>query len=201
MVPLNPLTEYLDTVHSDGSNFRVFMGAPTKHIKSWQISKMQDISTPARGVKQLTLYQDEVQPEHDLIDVANKEFYADYYSNGGLNAEESPIPNKPTLNATITTASSTIRTGGSYKTLKLTITDELGEDVTDTYLSITPISWTCSIDDVDMTYDPMVVWLPQTESYVMKIKLNKDNSYLGKILTINCTVDADTQAEIKLSII
>lgn len=67
MVPLNPLTEYLDTVHSDGSNMRVLVGAPTKHIKSWQISKMQDGATPARGIKTLTLYQDEVKPT-DLID-------------------------------------------------------------------------------------------------------------------------------------
>ncbi len=197
MVPLNPLTEYLDTVHSDGSNMRVLVGAPTKHIKSWQISKMQDGATPARGIKTLTLYQDEVKPT-DLIDVANKEFYADYYSSDGLAAQDEVLG---TLNAVINTINDTIKVGGSYKTLSVTVIDANGNDVTATYTPLlTPASWECYIDGVNMTSSLLVTWKPQTTNDTIKIKLEKDYTYIKKELVIKCNITPTLVGTITLSI-
>ena len=177
MVPLNPLTEYLDTVHSDGSNMRVLVGAPTKHIKSWQISKMQDGATPARGIKTLTLYQDEVKPT-DLIDVANKEFYADYYSSDGLAAQDEVLG---TLNAVINTINDTIKVCGSYKTLSVTVIDANGNDVTATYTPLlTPASWVCLYRWSE--YDKFFISYMEATGYNdhIKIKLEKTIRILRK---------------------
>lgn len=201
LLPMNTLTEYISTVHPISKrNMRVFVGAPTKNIRAWVISKIQDNQAPARGVKQVTLYQHEVDTETDLIDVENREFYCDYRAVSGTQAvEPNEIPIITKLNASITSANDSLKVGGSYKLLKLKIMNG-EEDVTDSYKDTIELdSWECYVDDIKIT-EP-ITWSEQADKSTIKVKFAKDSSYIGKTMFVVCNIKPNLVAKIELKLV
>lgn len=101
----------------------------------------------------------------------------------------------PTVSAKLSTSTSTIKVGGSYKTMTTSFYDLDGNDVTsDTIANLTveDFVWTCSIDGEDYTNNTdLVTWYRSSSDAVnkYKIKLANDRSYIGRTFTVNvvCT--------------
>ena len=98
----------------------------------------------------------------------------------------------------ITTSSDTIKLGGSYKTLTCLFADKDGQDITATVIANMTTSdfvWTCFVDNVELTNDSFVTWRAGAEVNQKKIKLGSNNSYIGKMITIKCTVNGVTASK------
>lgn len=123
--------------------------------------------------------------------------WADYYTSSieptnPTNPSE-PTPTPSSNSAKITASTSTIKIGGSYKTLSVSVFDESGTDITDNY-SEADVQWTCEIDGVDFTKNTDVItWLNGNAFNKQKIKFCNDRSYLQKILEVKCTVTKDEE--------
>ena len=107
----------------------------------------------------------------------------------------------PTYTLSITTSTNMIKVGGSYKTLTCHFADN-GQDITETVIAnmtADDFTWTCFVDNVDLTNDSFIIWRAGTDVNQKKIKLGSNNSYIGKTLTIKCTVNGVT-ASIDLEI-
>lgn len=189
-MPLNSITEKIWYTTESNSNMRVLVGAVTEHPLAWIISKVENVK-PA-GIQKLTFYQSEFNPHTDYVNLETGEMYADYYTssieptNPTNPSEPTPIPTSNS--AKITASTSTIKIGGSYKTLSVSVIDENGVDITDNY-SDADVKWTCSIDGIDYTDNSDVItWLNGNTFNKQKIKFCNDRSYLQKILEVKCTV-------------
>ena len=99
----------------------------------------------------------------------------------------------------ITTSTDTITLGRSYKTLTCIFADKDGNDITQTVIAnmtTADFTWTCFVDDVDLTNDTSFVkWLNGADVNQEKIKLAENNSYIGKMITIKCTVNGVTASK------
>lgn len=98
----------------------------------------------------------------------------------------------------ITTSTDTIKLGGSYKTLTCRFTDKDGQDITETVIAnmtTADFTWTCFVDNVELTNDSFVTWREGAEVNQKKIKLGSNNSYIGKMITIKCTVNGVTASK------
>ena len=195
-LPMNLITEKIHYITEDSEeNQRLIISSLSPNPSVWIVSKIQDINP--FGVLKLT-YKQTVFDEHtDYIDWETGDMYADYYVNNIAPIDED-VKNK--ITSVITALNNYIKVGGSYKLLTVKFTDDYGNDVTDEYSElITLENWKCSVDDVDMTENELITWLPQTEFNKMKIKFGKDLSFLSKVLKIQCVVD-DIIGEIELEL-
>lgn len=98
----------------------------------------------------------------------------------------------------ISASTSTIKIGGSYKSLSCLFTDLSGNDITETTIvdmTADDFIWTCFVDDVELTNNSFVTWRAGTEVNQKKIKLGSNNSYIGQTLTIKCTVNGVTASK------
>lgn len=191
-LPLNPITEKFWYTNDNTQNMRVLVGALTEKPVAWTISKVENANE--LGIQMLTLYQDFFNEHTDYVNLETGEMYADYYS-----SDISPIdPTEPTPTpsfkyGTITASTSTIKIGGSYKTLTTSVYDENGTDITDSY-SDAVFNWTCSIEDADSTeLATVITWLDGTTFNKKKIKFSNNRSYLEKILKVKCEIIKDTE--------
>lgn len=195
-LPMNLITERIHYITEDSEeNQRLIISSLSPNPSVWIVSKIQDINP--FGVLKLT-YKQTVFDEHtDFIDWETGDMYADYYVNNIAPIDEDV---KNNITSVITALNNYIKVGGSYKLLTVKFTDDDGNDVTDQYSElITLENWKCSVDDVDMTDNELITWLPQTEFNKMKIKFGKDLSFLSKVLKIQCVVD-DIVGEIELEL-
>ena len=104
----------------------------------------------------------------------------------------------PTYTLSITTSSDTIKLGGSYKNLTCLFADKNGQDITATVITnmtADDFTWTCFVDNVELTNNSFVTWRAGTEVNQKKIKLGSNNSYIGKMITIKCTVNGVTASK------
>lgn len=195
-LPMNLITERIHYITEDSEeNQRLIISSLSPNPSVWIVSKIQDINP--FGVLKLT-YKQTVFDEHtDFIDWETGDMYADYYVNNIAPIDEDV---KNNITSVVTALNNYIKVGGSYKLLTVKFTDDDGNDVTDQYSElITLENWKCSVDDVDMTDNELITWLPQTEFNKMKIKFGKDLSFLSKVLKIQCVVD-DIIGEIELEL-
>lgn len=190
-IPINPITEQLSYVE-ENKNKRLVLSALIKKPHVWQISKVEN--TKPLGLIKITLDQDSWDEHTDYVNLETGEMYADYYD-----SDISPIdPTEPTPTpssnyGTITASTSTIKIGGSYKTLTTSVYDENGTDITDSY-SDAVFNWTCSIEDADSTeLATVITWLDGTTFNKKKIKFSNNRSYLEKILKVKCEIIKDTE--------
>ena len=165
---------------------RLVVSAKTKHPIVWKLTKVE--TTSPLGIQTLTFYQNYWDPYKDYIEYDDNGeiigMWADYYSN----IIEPSDPNDPSpiaaLSANISTSTPTIKIGGGYKTLTITITDNSGEDITSKY-SDANYEWTCYVNDADLT--DIVSWRDGASFNQKKIRYPNDSSQLGRILCISCT--------------
>ena len=171
---------------------RVLVSAFTDNPVAWIISKVETANN--LGLQMLTLYQDFFDQNKDYVEKDSDGniigLWADYYdSNIEPTDPDTPSPTPSNTYGKITASTSTIKVGGSYKTLTLKLYDADDNEVTDNYSSAT-FDWTCYIkgNETDDLSDK-VTWLNGSLFNQKKIKFPDDRSYLDKILVIKCVVD------------
>lgn len=173
---------------------RVLVSARTNNPIAWVISKIEN-ANPA-GLQMVTLYQDFFNQHRDYIekDETGKiiGMWADYYDNAPISEPSFSIDLKPDVineYGEITSSTSSIKIGGSYKNLSLKIYDHENNNITSEY-SNNIFNWSCFVIDgntkIDLTQK--VNWLNGKEFNQKKIKFINDRSYLGKQLEIKCVV-------------
>lgn len=193
---MNDITERIHYISEDNeNNQRLIISTVSPNPSVWQVSKVQDLNP--LGILKLT-YKQTVFDEHtDYIDWNTGEMYADYYVNDIAPIEEET---PETITAKVTSINNYIKIGGSYKLLTITFTDEDKNDITDEYLDdISLANWKCYVDDVDLTASDLISWKAESDNNKVKIKFNKDLSYLTKVLKVQCSVDGVT-GEIELEL-
>ena len=173
---------------------------------AWKVSKLERANV--RGRTKITLAQNAFDPHSDYIEKDSDGniigLWADYYdSNIEPTDPDIPSPTPLSIHGKITASTSTIKVGGSYKTLTLKLYDADNNEITDNYSSHSPndFKWTCSITNGNKTTDlsDKVTWLNGSLFNQKKIKFPDDRSYLDKILVIKCVVDGvETVEEFEL---
>ena len=104
----------------------------------------------------------------------------------------------PTYTLSITTSSDNIKLGGGYKTMNCMFADKDGQDITATVIAnmtTADFTWTCFIEGTEFTNSSFVTWREGAEVNQKKIKLGSNNSYIGKMITIKCTVNGVTASK------
>lgn len=199
-LPTNSISDTISYISNDNeSNQRIIIdipnyGNPNWIPNTWKVSKIERANV--RGRTKITLAQNVFDSHRDYIEKDSEGniigLWADYYTssieptNSTNPSEPTPIPTSNS--AKITASTSTIKIGGSYKTLSVSVLGENGVDITDNY-SDADVKWTCSIDSVDFTDNTNVIaWLKGNTFNKQKIKFCNDRSYLQKILEVKCTV-------------
>ena len=190
-IPINPITEQLSYIE-ENKNKRLVLSALIKKPHVWQISKVEN--TKPLGIIKITLDQDSWDEHTDYVNLETGEMYADYYDSDIAPTDPTePTPTPSSNYGTITASTSTIKIGGSYKTLTATVFDENGTDITDSY-SDADFEWYCSVDGTDLTENTdIITWLDCTTFNKKKIKFSNDRSYLEKILEVKCEIIKDTE--------
>ena len=183
---------------------RLVVSALTKNVLIWSVTKIEN-AQPI-GLQKLTLYQTSWNEHTDgyaYDEYGNYVPYANYYdSNIEPTDPDTPSPTPSNTYGKITASTSTIKVGGSYKTLTLKLYDADNNEITDTAiadLTRDDFVWTCSCDGIDLTNSDKVTWLSGSGINQAKIKFADDRSYLNKILVIKCVVDSvETTEEFEL---
>lgn len=156
------------------------------------VSKVERVNV--RGRTKLTLYQKPFNSNTDYIEKDENGIIIGLWANyfGGTaptDPDTKPTPSPVTnILATITSSASTIKVGGSYRTLNIKLSNNSGEDVTDTFDSKSNFDWHFEIDDEE--YKSII--RNDISFCQMKIKFPDDYDYVGKILTIYCTITNET---------
>lgn len=197
-IPINPFTERLSYLNGEGKNQRIVLSAPIAKPLVWQVSKVEN--TKPLGIIKITLDQDVWDNNTDYVNLDTGEMFADYYdSNIEPTDPDTPSPTPSTTYGKITASTSTIKVGGSYKTLTLKLYDVDDNEITENYSSAT-FKWTCYIKGNETEdLSDKVTWLNGSLFNQKKIKFSDDRSYLNKILVIKCVVDgAETAEEFEL---
>ena len=73
-----------------------------------------------------------------------------------------------------------------------------GQDITETVvadMTTADFTWTCFIEDTEFTDNTFVTWKAGTTANSKKIKLGSDYNYIGKTITIKCTVNGVTASK------
>lgn len=200
-LPLNNITENINYVDENSTNQRMIISAKTKHPLVWKLTKLEN--TKPLGLLQLTFSQTSFDQNNDYIEKDDDGniigMWADYFSSTEPTDPDTPSPTPSTTYGKITASTSTIKVGGSYKTLTLKLYGADGNEITDNYSSHSPddFKWTCSITNGNKTTDlsDVVSWLKGSLFNQRKIKFPNDRSYLGKILDVKCIVDGIETAE------
>lgn len=190
-LPLNPITEKIWYTNESSKNMRVLVSSFTDNAVAWQISKVENAQP--LGVQKLTLYQDFFDQHRDYIEKDSDGniigMWASYFDSEIAPTDPSTPTTPPSsITARISTSTSTIKVGGSYKNLTVNLFNDSNEDITTEYADAT-FTWTCSIDDEDWT--DKVTWRAGTEYNQKKVKFPNDTSTISKILSIKCEIVKD----------
>ena len=181
---MNSITEKFWYSDDDTKNMRLIVSALIKTPITWRITKCENAQP--LGIQKLTLYQDRFNDHTDYVDMETGEMYANYFDSEIAPTDPStPTPSPSSITAKISASTSTIKVGGSYKSLTVNLYNDSNEDITTEYSDAT-ISWSCSIDNEDWT--DKVTWRDGTEFNQKKLKIPNDSSAIGKILTVKCTI-------------
>lgn len=200
-LPLNDITENINYVDENSSNQRMIISAKTKHPLAWKLTKLEN--TKPLGLLQLTFSQTPFDQNNDYIEKDDNGniigMWADFYKSISPTDPNTPSPTPSNTYGKITASTSTIKVGGSYKTLTLKLYDVDNNEVTDNYSSAT-FDWACYIKDNETDdLSDKVTWLNGSLFNQKKIKFPDDRSYLDKILVIKCVVnDIVTTEEFEL---
>ena len=192
-LPLNTITENINYIDENSTNQRMIISAKTKHPLVWKLTKLEN--TKPLGLLQLTFSQTTFDPNNDYIEKDDNGniigMWADYFSSIEPADPDTPTPTPSTTYGKITASTSTIKVGGSYKTLTLKLYDADDNEVTDNYSSAT-FDWSCYIkgNETDDLSESGVATLIEGSSVFnqAKIKFADDRSYLGKILVVRCCI-------------
>lgn len=196
LLPMNKITERIYYTDELDKNQRIVISANTFRPIVWQVSKVEHMVCGRFGLQRLTFMQTQWNDERDYKDenAINPDgtpdvfaMYADY------NDSTVPVESSLAINprCEINTSTYVIKAGGGYKTLTAVFYDINGVDITEQYVSqISTANWCFLIDDEDITNSEIISVIGQEQSNKIKLKFNKDLSYINKVLTIKCVVDS-----------
>ena len=200
-LPLNDITENINYVDENSVNQRMIISAKTKHPLAWKLTKLEN--TKPLGLLQLTFSQTPFDQNNDYIEKDDNEniigMWADYFSYTEPTDPDTPSPTPSNTYGKITASTSTIKVGGSYKTLTLKLYDADNNEVTDNYSSAT-FNWTCYIKGNETDDLSEVITLTKSSLFnQVKIKFADNREYLDKILVVYCRVFDEHEGYINVS--
>ena len=195
-IPTNEISDTIYYVSEDNNtNQRLIVDIPNYSIENWTpntwvVSKVERVNV--RGRTKLTLYQKPFNSNTDYIEKDENGIitglWANYFDGTAPTDPSNPTTPQSSNTARISASTSTIKVGGSYKNLTVTLFNASNEDITPEYADST-FTWTCSIDDEDWT--DKVTWRAGTEYNQKKVKFPNDTSVIGKILSVKCEIVKD----------
>ena len=197
ILPLNPITEKVFYVNDANQNQRLIISAMTENPRTWKVSKCEDMLMGDFGLMRLTFVQEAFNVATDFVDYSakNPDGSKDVYAMYANYHESSVIPEKDTTveivseSCVLSASTSTIKVGGSYKTIVATFYDNSGMDITDIYISELSVeNWKFYIDDVEIENGDLITVLEQTNTNKIKVRFSNDMNYLTKILVVKCSV-------------
>lgn len=200
-LPLNDITENINYVDENSSNQRMIISAKTKHPLAWKLTKLEN--TKPLGLLQLTFSQTPFDQNNDYIEKDDNGniigMWADYFSYTEPTDPDTPSPTPSNIHGKITASTSTIKVGGSYKTLTLKLYDADDNEVTDNYSSAA-FDWTCYIKGNETDDLSEVITLTKGSLFnQVKIKFADNREYLDKILVVYCRVFDEHEGYINVS--
>ncbi len=196
-MPLNPITEKVFYVNDANQNQRLIISAMTENPRTWQVSKCEDMLMGDFGLMRLTFVQVAFNDATDFVDYnatnpdGSKDVYAMYasYYESSVEPEEDTNVEDSSNTCVLSASTSTIKVGGSYKTIVATFYDSFGTDITDTYLSeLSMDNWKFYVGDVEIEKGDLITVLGQTSTNKIKVKFANDMNYLTKVLVVRCVV-------------
>lgn len=190
-LPINSITDKIWYTNSTDTNMRVLVSAPTDKAIAWNISKVENAQP--FGIQKLTLYQDFFDQHRDYIEKDKNGniigMWADYYDSSIEPTDpDTPSATPSSITAKISASTSSIKVGGSFRTLTTNLFNESNEDITSEYEN-SIFTWTCSIDGEDWT--DIVTWRSGTKFNQTKLSFPLDKTQLGKILSVKCVITKD----------
>ena len=189
---MNDITSKFWYTSEDSKNMRLLVSTLSDHPSAWTVTKCENVQP--FGIQKLTIYSNFFNEHTDYVNLETGEMYANYYdSNIEPTDPDTPSPTPSSIHGKITASTSTIKVGGSYKTLTLKLYDVDDNEITDNYSSYSPddFKWTCSITEGDTTtvLTDVVSWYKGKEFNQKKIKFPDNRDYLGQVLDVKCVVD------------
>lgn len=199
-MPLNSITEKIWYNDDENKTMRLIVSAKTEKPLVWSITKIEN-HDPV-GIQKLTLYQNFFNPRKDYIEHDENGYivamYADYYDSDDESISPVETIESHSIYAQIVASTSTVKVGGSYKLLTLKVYDQDNNEITEQY-SNSKVNWTCFVNGDDLTNK--MTWLDGKQFNQKKIKFPDERTYLGKVLTIKCSVGSlKTSIDFNLSI-
>lgn len=190
-MPINSITDKIWYTNSADTNMRVLVSAPTDKAIAWNISKVENAQP--FGIQKLTLYQDFFDQHRDYIEKDKNGniigMWADYYDSSIEPTDpDTPSSTPSSITAKISASTSSIKVGGSFRTLTANLFNESNEDITSEYEN-SLFTWTCSIGDENWT--DIVTWRSSTKFNQTKLSFPLDKTQLGKILSVKCAITKD----------
>lgn len=179
---------------------RLLVSTLSDHPSAWTVTKCENVQP--FGIQKLTIYSNFFNEHTDYVNLETGEMYADYFDSeiAPTDPNTKPTPSPVTnILATITSSVSTIKVGGSYRTLNIKLSNDSGEDVTNTFDDKkSNFEWHFEIDNEeykgiirnDISFCQMKIKLPDDYEQDNQKKDNYD--YVGKVLTIYCTIANET---------
>lgn len=198
-LPTNTISDTIGYISRDNeSNQRIIIDIPNYGVSNWtpntwKVSKIERANV--RGRTKVTLAQSTFDSNSDYIEKDSNGtiigLWADYYDSNIKPIDPNNPPPTPSLvYGKITASTSTIKVGGSYKTLTLKLYNSDNEDVTDSY-SCSTFDWSCYITNGNEMTDLFDVptWSNVSKFNQKKIKFPNNRDYLGRLLSVKCIVD------------
>ena len=200
IVPLNAITDDIYYIGEDNINMRMIISAPQIQIPNvFKVSKVE--TAPMFGLKRLTFSQSKYNKATDCYDeeeLAEGDIfarYADYYDSEVLPDTPEHTESEKQMDSVhcdLICNATKIKVGGSYKLITAKFFNSSDDEITSNFSPyLAKSSWSCYIDDVDITDSNLITWLEQKDSNKIKIKFADNNEYLTKVLVVKCSVNKD----------
>ncbi len=179
----------------DANNQRVIVDIPNYSINNWTpntwiISKLERVNV--KGRTKITLYQKSFNNSTDYIEKDENGIiiglWANYFSGIEPTDPDTPSSTPSSIKAKISASTSSIKVGGSFRTLTTNLFNESNEDITSKYEN-SLFTWTCSINGEDWT--DIVTWRSGTKFNQTKLSFPLDKTQLDKILSVKCVITKD----------
>lgn len=182
-LPMNSITEKFWYTFEDSKNMRLVVSALTEHPTVWTVTKCEN--TMPLGIQKLTIYTAFWNDHTDYVNLETGEMYADYFDSEIAPTDPfTPTPSPETkVSAIITSSASSIKVGGSYKTITINFYNDSNEDITSDFENA-QFEWHFNIEGTE--YSDII--RNDITFNKMKIKLPDNMDLIGSILTITCTI-------------